>query len=247
MMVRAHAYILSVLFLALGFPSPTIAGQILACGQFTKAPIALPRARTEAQWLERFELIATQERAQRTRILFLGDSITERWPVGIWERNFSPLGGLNAGIDGDRTEHLLWRIENGNTGFNPPDIIVLLIGTNDLGHGRKADLTAEGVRADLRALRQRLPATRILLLGLTPRSDRFGHLAQEVNGLLKSCNGGLVTYAEIGGELRDRYGGVERGMLLDGVHLSETGYAVLATALVKQLDKLLNTSTAPHQ
>lgn len=30
-----------------------------------------------------------------------------------WDTNFAPLNSLNFGIGGDCTEHVLWRIENG--------------------------------------------------------------------------------------------------------------------------------------
>lgn len=43
-----------------------------------------------------------------------------------------------------------------------------------------------------------MPAAHILLLGLTPRSDRFGRAVEAV----RKCNGGLVTYTDIGGKLR---------------------------------------------
>src|SRR5438105_7830564 len=85
--------------------------------------------------------------------------------------HMSPRGVLNAGVSGDRTEHLLWRLTHGNLDGPAPRAVVLLIGTNDLGHGRSPDLAAEGIRANLLHLRQGLPEARILLLGLWPRAD----------------------------------------------------------------------------
>ena len=79
---------------------------------------------------------------------------------------------LNAGVSGDRTETLLWRLQNGNLDGPPPALVVMLIGTNDLaydGPPRSPELAAEGIRANLLYLRQRLPDTPILLLGLLPR------------------------------------------------------------------------------
>ena len=83
-----------------------------------------------------------------------------------------PRGVLNAGVSGDRTENLLWRLQNGNLDGPPPALVVMLIGTNDLaydGPPRSPELAAEGIRANLLYLRQRLPDTPILLLGLLPR------------------------------------------------------------------------------
>ena len=81
-------------------------------------------------------------------------------------------GVLNAGVSGDRTENLLWRLQNGNLDGPPPALVILLIGTNDLaydGPPRSPELAAEGIRANLLYLRERLPDTPILLLGLLPR------------------------------------------------------------------------------
>ena len=79
---------------------------------------------------------------------------------------------LNAGVSGDRSENLLWRLQNGNLAGKPPSLVVMLIGTNDLaydGKPRSPALAAEGIRANLLYLRQALPDTPILLLGLLPR------------------------------------------------------------------------------
>ncbi len=49
-------------------------------------------------------------------LVFVGDSITDGWRGGgkaIWQKDFAPLKALNLGIGGDRTEHVLWRLQNG--------------------------------------------------------------------------------------------------------------------------------------
>src|ERR1043165_2202337 len=67
-------------------------------------------------------------------LLFLGDSITDGWRGGgkkVWETNFAPLKAANFGISGDRTEHVLWRIENGELEGIDPKVVILMIGTNN--------------------------------------------------------------------------------------------------------------------
>ena len=71
------------------------------------------------------------------RVLFFGDSLTEGFDAGVWRKHLAPRGVLNAGIDGDRTDHLLWRLEHGNVGGLPPKGIALLIGTNDLSQANQ--------------------------------------------------------------------------------------------------------------
>lgn len=54
-------------------------------------------------------------------------------------RYYAPLGVANYGIAADRTEHVLWRIENGEVEGLNPRLIVLEIGTNNLGIVRNQD------------------------------------------------------------------------------------------------------------
>lgn len=200
------------------------------CGHFSEQALADPAPREDQKSLERLAFVNEAIKTQQYSVLFLGDSITERWTPDIWEKYFAPHGILNAGIDGDRTEHLFWRLDHGNLDGPTPRLVVLLIGTNDLGHGRSPALAAEGIRADLMHLRLRLPHTRILLLGLTPRSDRFREEAIAVNKLIATCNGGWVTYTDIGSSILDKQ--PSREILLDGVHFTPKGYEFLTTRVV---------------
>ena len=119
-----------------------------------------------------------------------------------------------------------------------------LIGTNDLGHGRAPDVAAEGVRAVLLKLRQRLPDTRILLLGLLPRGatvhDRLRGEVGKVNEMISTCGDNKsVFYADIGGVLLDYRGELSRAISPDLLHFSTAGYARLTAPLDRLIDPLL--------
>src|SRR5579864_2838407 len=88
---------------------------------------------TEARH-ESFNVISKRGEAQ---LVFLGDSITHNWEKGgkdVWEKYWTPLNAANFGIGGDRTEHVLWRLDHGNFDGLKPKEIVLMIGTNNTGH-----------------------------------------------------------------------------------------------------------------
>jgi lysophospholipase L1-like esterase len=215
----------------------------LRCGPFTQEalPEAAPRENVHVR--ERFERIKAAVTSQPYKILFLGDSLTERFDQEVWQAHMAPRGVLNAGVSGDRTEHLLWRLTHGNLDGPAPRGIVLLIGTNDLGHGRSPDLAANGIRADLLHLRQRLPDARVLLLGLWPRADQpkiqEHREIDAVNRLIASCDGGAVTYADIGGLLLEPDGRLSPQISPDRLHFSGQGYARLAPRLDALIDQLL--------
>ncbi len=217
----------------------------LACTQFTQEPVAAPAPRTAESAVRRFELINAEVKSVRHRILFLGDSITQRYDEEVWQRDMARRGVLNAGVSGDRTENLLWRLEHGNLAGPPPTGLILMIGTNDLtsgGHPRPLELVAEGVRANLLYLRQHVPNARILLLGLYPRGDapRLAPKIPEVNKLIESCGDGhSVVYADIGGVLLEPDGQLGRAVSPDLLHFSRLGYERLAPRLNPLIDNLL--------
>ena len=215
----------------------------LKCKPFVD--IALPKAvpQNDPEAIERFQLINREARAGSHTVLFLGNSLTQKWDPSLWERYFASLNTLNAGVNGDRTEHLLWRIEHGNIDRQHPELVVLLIGTNDIGRNRPAKITAEGVRQILRVLRSRMPTTRILLLGVLPRSELPGserrRQVKEVNQLIRTCaDGEHVFYVDIGVALLDRHGRLTSEVSPDGVHLSERGYMLLTDQLELEFDRM---------
>jgi lysophospholipase L1-like esterase len=176
-------------------------------------------------------------------MLFLGDSLTERWDPALWHDHMAARGILNVGVSGDRTEHLLWRLDHGNLAGPAPQAVILLIGTNDIGHGRSPDVAAEGVRAVLVKLRERLPNTRILLLGLLPREEApNAWLRQQVNAvnrLIETCGDNqMIFFADIGGPLLDAQGLLSRAVAPDQLHFSAAGYARLAPTFDRLIDVL---------
>ena len=226
------------------------AGASLPCGPFTGDVLAAPEPRENRWPVQRFDLMKRRVKTERYRVLFLGDSLTERFPTDapeVWRRHMVPRGVFNAGVSGDRTEHLLWRLQHGNIAGPPPPGVVVLIGTNDLtngGEGRPPEIVAEGIRANLLYLRQHLPGARILLLGLWPRGEspqarlRQGTVA--VNKLIQHCSDDrAIVYADIGGLLLDPEGRLTPEVSPDRLHFSALGYARLAPRLDALIDGLI--------
>ncbi|MGD0434804.1 MAG: GDSL-type esterase/lipase family protein, partial [Acetobacteraceae bacterium] len=135
-------------------------------------------------WRERHNAKLEELRRTRPNLIFLGDSITQDWEydgpeewrkfVPVWRRFYGDRNAVNLGFKGDTTASLLWRIRNGECDGIAPKVAVILIGANNLGrlHWSAAD-TVLGINAIILELRHRLPATRILLMGVLPseRSD----------------------------------------------------------------------------
>lgn len=192
-----------------------------------------------------FNAIAKEGKA---KVVFLGDSITEQWAGAgkpVWEKHFA--GCANFGIGGDRTEHILWRIDHGNFDGLKPNLIVLLIGTNNTGHRMDpATETAAGVRAILDRLRTKCPDAAILMMAVFPRGEKKGDamrtLNTQVNALIASmADGTKVIYRDIGSKFMDDQGAVSATIMPDFLHLSEAGYNIWAEAIKDDVKKALGT------
>ena len=221
--------------------------ETLRCARFSQEELPAPTPSPYLSALERLKWINQTINSTRYSMIIFGDSLTEGWDATVWERSLAPRGALNAGVSGDRTDHLLWRLQHGNLAGPQPKAVVLLIGTNDLAYGRSPELTADGIRANLEMLRQRLPEARILLLGLLPREESPSALLRvevaQVNRLIRDCaDGRHIVYAEIGEVLLDRDGLLPAAISPDQLHFTERGYALLAARLGPELDRLLGPS-----
>lgn len=126
------------------------------------------------KWADRHRQYVEQAKAQHS-VAFYGDSITYKLSEDkSWNKTYAPMGAANYGLRADRTEHLLWRIQNGELDGPPATVLVLLIGTNNLINTKDAEIVA-GIRLIVAELRLRCPSSRILLLGLFAREASANH------------------------------------------------------------------------
>jgi beta-glucosidase len=228
---------------ALSSGIPVFATEILRCARFDQGELPVPAPSPYPSAIARADQISHAVKSAAYSVVFFGDSLTEGWDTAVWEHYLAPRGVLNAGVSGDRTDNLLWRLKNGNLAGPQPKAALLLIGTNDLAYGRSPARTADGIRANLELLRQHLPAARILLLGLLPReavpSASLRLEVSQVNRLIRDCaDDQHVFYAEIGDVLLNSDGLLSAEISPDQLHFTARGYALLAARLEPELDRL---------
>ena len=135
--------VLATALAAFSYLEPASVAETLRCAKFSREELPAPMPPPYPSALERLKWINQTVKSARYSILFFGDSLTEGWDAKVWERSLAPRGALNAGVAGDRTDHLLWRLQHGNLAGPQPKAVVLLIGTNDLAYGRSPELTAD--------------------------------------------------------------------------------------------------------
>lgn len=185
--------------------------------------------------------------ADGARVVFLGDSITEGWAregAEIWKAELSDLPALNLGISGDRTQTMIYRLQDTRLEVLSPEVVVLMIGTNNAADGFHGAVDiARGTTRIMGQIQQLWPTARILLLGALPRdetpTDARARLLTS-NQLLKARFAESPTvYLDLGHLFVLPSGGVDPTLIPDGVHLSEGGYRILADHILPIVRDLL--------
>jgi beta-glucosidase len=181
-------------------------------------------------------------------LLFIGDSITQGWGGAkeVWSKSYDKYQPANFGIGGDRTQHVLWRIENGELDGISPKVVVLMIGTNNTG-GDTAEAIAKADTKIIQAICAKLPKARVLVLGIFPRGNKAtgelnaGTMAKikEVNAVLaKLDDGKTVRYLD----LADKFivgGKIPMDVMPDQLHPNAKGYQIWAEAMQPLLEEMM--------
>jgi lysophospholipase L1-like esterase len=207
-------------------------------------------AKKDANWEKRHDGFVAEAKKGECDLLFLGDSITDAWrgkPKAIFESAFGAYKPLNFGISGDRTQHVLWRIQNGEMEGLKPKAVVLMIGTNNIGQSNpEAPKSAiAGVEAIVKEIHKRSASTKVLLLGVFPRAEKPDNAiraqVKEINAeIAKLDDGGkTVQYLDIGEKFLQPDGSISKEIMPDFLHLSEKGYQIWADAIKEPLAKLM--------
>lgn len=208
------------------------------------------------EWMERHLELNALSSQKDTQIAFVGDSLTQMWATDdagkpTWNKYWVPLKAANFGISGDRTEHVLWRLENGNLDGLKPKLIVLLIGTNNAGQQFEVDdyqcspqQTADGIRAIIAKLKEKCPSSKILLLGILPRgeeeTDRVRVQTNATNQIIRNfADQKTVFYLDIGKKFLKPNGDGEVSTQPDMLHLSRKGYQIWADAIAPTVKNLM--------
>ncbi|HEV7402013.1 MAG TPA: GDSL-type esterase/lipase family protein [Chthoniobacteraceae bacterium] len=209
------------------------------------APKVGPDGAPQAGFIAQHEKYVALAKKGDIGVVFLGDSITAGW-VGakeIWDKSFGQYKPVNFGIGGDRTQHVLWRIQNGELDGISPKALVLMIGTNNSG-GDKPEGIASGITKIVETVRQKCPNTKILLLAIFPRgpSPTFPNRVtnEAANKIISKLDDGKhVFYLDIGKKFLKEDGSFKDDISKDLLHFVPAGYQIEADAIGPKLAELM--------
>lgn len=243
--------------------TPPVATPATTAPQKVDASAAIEKKDPSGKFLKRHEAFLARAKEGPIGLLFLGDSITEGWgkATHVWEHYYSQYQPANFGIGGDQTQHVIWRIENGELNGIHPKVVVLMLGTNNTG-AHNAEEIAAADRKIVELIKAKIPETKVLLLGIFPRGarkDKQGVITPEAAteadrrlAIIKAANlelaklddGKTVRYLDIGDQFLGQDGKIPFTLMPDQLHPNAAGYQLWADAMQKLLTEMLTPPAA---
>ncbi|OHB52390.1 MAG: hypothetical protein A2Y12_06750 [Planctomycetes bacterium GWF2_42_9] len=205
-----------------------------------------PEPRYDQWWTTRHNGILERVKKGNVDMIMVGDSITQGWENDgkeVWEKSYSKCNALNLGFGGDSTQHVLWRLSNGEIDGISPKLAIVLVGTNNVSDSSKE--TSEGIIAVVQKLRQALPKTKILLLAIFPHTEmpenpRRAKNAQASELASVVADNKWVYYLDINKAFLDANGVLSKDVMPDFLHPNANGYNIWAQAMKSKLNQFIN-------
>lgn len=219
---------------------------------------AIVPAPRDGNWMKRHDSFNERVKKGNVDLIFIGDSITQGWEgngKAVWEEFYTKRNAVNLGIGGDRTQHVLWRLDNGNIEGINPKLAVLMIGTNNSSTNTSEQI-AEGVKLIVEKLRTKLPNTKVLILAIFPRGanmdasknktekgfpdDKNRKVNEGANAIIqKLADNKSVYYLDIGPKFLNADGTLTRDIMPDLLHLNEKSYRIWAESIEPKVKELM--------
>ena len=214
-----------------------------------------PKPRTEADAITPAAGSAGHEKKflerakdKEIQIVFLGDSITDFWMdrgKKVWDEYYKKFDAADFGVSGEHTEHTLGHLKAGIVDGLSPKVVVIMIGTNNIGHSNeeKPEWAAAGVTKIVEVVHEKLPETKVLLLGVFPRDGKTSRSRQAVtaiNAIIGKLDEGKKTrYLDLTPKFVDEEGNIPKDIMPDGLHPNEKGYQIWAESMQPLLDEMM--------
>lgn len=233
---------------------PVLAGAVaLWAGTLPASLKSEPQQRDSYGWAARHAAVLERNKTVKPDYVFFGDSITHWWggePKSVmpmvgsdsWEKLFAGHSVTNFGFGFDYIDNAYYRAENGELDGIAPRVILVNLGTNNIGHrGDSAEVCGENMAAFVKLLRERSPQSKILLVGIYPR--REAHLAETIekaNGFYAALADGKNVFFVNPGKLllAENVKTANPKFMRDRVHLNAAGYRIIAAEIAKKLKEI---------
>ena len=196
-------------------------------------------------WRARHKAMNARAKEGHVDLVYIGDSIVGNWKWDgkpVWDHYYAKRNGTILGISGDRTEQVLWRMQNGNVDGISPKLAIVMIGQNN-GPFNTGEEIGAGVTAIVQTLRKKLPETKILVLAIFPRGEKPTEeravLAKANEIASKLADGKYVFYMDVNYLFLRPDGSIPASLMPDFEHPNEEGHRVWAAAIEPKVAELM--------
>ena len=194
----------------------------------TPAPLSLERYETEIRAFE------TADRASMPApggIVFVGSSSIRLWTS--LATDFPGLPVLNRGFGGSTFPEANYYLDRAVLRYRPRTV-VLYEGDNDIALGRSPRQVLADYREFVRRVRDSLPRTRVVFIGIKPSPSRWKlvELQREANRLVRDvvATDTLLSYVDVFEPMLGANGRPRPALFVgDSLHMTPAGYAVWRT------------------
>ncbi len=185
-----------------------------------------------------------EKMGRRIDVAFVGDSITARWRDSEnWKGHWDDYRAVNMGIGGDQTQHVLWRLQNGDLEGYKAKLFVVMIGTNNMwARDAKPEDAAAGVKAVIDLIQEKQPQAKILLMSLLPTGEKPNpgrDKRKAVNDIISKYGGGSVEYVDIWDKYLQPDGTISKEVMHDFLHLAPKGYDIWAESIEGKVKEIV--------
>ncbi len=220
--------------------------------EITQNPAALSVKGEGEWWIERHQTILSRLEKDPELIL-IGNSIFHSLDnenrQEVWEKYLDQYRTVNMGFSGDRTENVIWRLQNGSLENISPKVAVILIGTNNTDGNHYLNIStpeelAGGIWKICEIVQEKLPGTKILIMGILPygyKPNQRDNINKATNSLVSKFPGKNpnITYTDIGDVYLNNEGKVLNKLMPDYLHPNPAGHLLMFEALQEDIASLM--------
>jgi len=198
-------------------------------------------------WMPRHRAVNERLAEGNVDLLYIGDSITHGWENAgktFWDEYYAPRNAVNMGFSGDRTQHVLWRLDHSNFENINPRLAIIMIGTNNSnGEDNSAGEIADGIITICHKLRGQFPEMKILLLAIFPRgqepSSQRVKNAEASRLASRMADGDTIHFLDINNAFLTDDELLTEDIMPDFLHPNETGYKIWAETIEPKVAELM--------
>ncbi|XP_077985572.1 platelet-activating factor acetylhydrolase IB subunit alpha1-like [Glandiceps talaboti] len=207
-------------------------------------PVPVEDVQGDNRWMSVHKRYVNESHDKEPDVVFIGDSLIQQMAqTDIWFKWFVPMHSLNFGIGGDATQHVLWRIENGEIDDIKPKLVVVQVGTNN--HGHTAEQVVGGIKAIVESITNKQPQAQLFLMGIPPRGLNPNPLREKIKKINEALPNMLKSFAntqfiECDPGFIQVDGTIDHNDMFDYLHFTRQGYEKFCTPLYEAMTNLLS-------